>query len=305
MSIPDVPELPDGWFYTDDVVWDDPRPALRGRTLALGVTIAVVIAVALAGLVIWNAEVHYRRGVAALHHHSYADAARELSAARLLVLPYRDAQFLADQAQFEVASEAADQEQALARKDLLTAALQQAGAALAHGDAKGVLAALAPLPVKDVRAALRESPEAAASAGALAGHLTTAAHEALRRADWGRGERFAEALLVLRPSDEAATALSAKAKTGAKLSAKLTEARGEASRGHWRSALHLALAVTAVDKDFPGASRLVAKARKALRPKPKPKPKPTPAATTPTTTAPATTTGGGGSSGSSSQPAPP
>jgi len=302
MSTPDLPELPDGWHYTDDLVWDDPRPAHRGRTLAVGLTVAVVIAAALAGLVIWNADAHYRRGVAALNDHAYAVAFTELSAAKLLVVPYRDAQFLANQAQFEVTSAAADQEQQLARKSLLTGALQQAGAAFARGDADGVVTALAPLPARDVRAALRESPVVAASAAALAGQLTTAANEALRRSDWGHAERFAEALLVLRPADAAVTALSAKAQTGAQLTAKLAKARSAASDGQWRSALRLALAVTAVDKDFPGASGLVAKARKAL--KPKPKPKHTPAATTPTTTAPATTTGGG-SSGSSSQPPPP
>ena len=300
MSSPDLPELPDGWHYADDRNWDDVRPAHRGRTLAVGLTIAVLVIVALAGLVIWNADAHYRRGVAALNSRSYALAVRELSAARLLVVPYRDAHALADRAQIEVDSVAADRQRAIARKDLLTGALRQARTALARGDAEGVVTTLSPLPAKDVRAALRESPEVAASATALAGQLTTAANEALRRSDWGRAERFAEALLVLRPSDDAVTALSAKAQTGAKLSAKLAKARGEASQGHWRSALRLALAITAVDKDFPGAPSLVARARVAL----KPKPRSTPAATTPTPTAPATTTGGG-SSGSSSQPPPP
>jgi hypothetical protein len=302
MSTPHLPELPDGWHYADDLVWEEPRPAHGVRSLVLGLVVAVAIAAALAGLVIWNADAHYRRGVAALNNHSYAFAFRELSAAKLLVVPYRNSQVLADQAQSEVASAAADEEQALARRDLVTGALQQAAAALERGDADAVVTALVPLPAKDVRAALSQSPEVAAAATVLAGKLTTAANEALRRSDWGHAERFAEALLVLRPSDAAATALSTKAQTGAKLSAKLAKARGEASQGHWRSALRLALAVTVVDKDFPGASRLVARARKAL--KPKPKPKPTPAATTPSTTAPATTTGGG-SSGSSSQPAPP
>jgi hypothetical protein len=302
MSTPELPQLPDGWHYADDIVWDDARPAHRGRSLALGLTVAVVIAASLAGLVVWNADVHYRRGVAALNDHSYAAAVSELSAAKLLVIPYRNAQALADKARLGAASEAAAQGQALARKNLLTGALQKASAALARGDVDGVVTALSPLPAKDVRAALSESPEVAASASTLAGQLATSAGQALSRSEWGHAERLAEALLVLRPSDQAAKALSAKAQTGAALGAKLAKARTEASHGNWRSALRLALAVTAVDKDFPGASRLIAKARKAL--KPKPKPTPTPAATTPTTTAPATTTGGG-SSGSSSQPPPP
>jgi len=302
MRTSDRPELPDGWHYTDDLVWDDPRPVHRGRTLAVVVTAAVVLAAALAALVVWNADRHYARGVAALNAHSYAVAARELSAARLIVLPYRDAQSRADYAQSELVAEAAGQKEELAREDLVNGALQQAAAAFEHGDAEAVGAALLPLPASVLRAVLRASPVVRASAATLADRIATAASEALRRGAWGRAGRFAEALLVLRPADAAVTALSAKAQTGAQLTAKLAKARSAASDGQWRSALRLALAVTAVDKDFPGASGLVAKARKAL--KPKPKPKHTPAATTPTTTAPATTTGGG-SSGSSSQPPPP
>ena len=57
---------------------------------------------------------------------------------------------------------------------------------------------------------------------------------------------------------------------------KLAEAKAAARRGEWRTALRLALAVTAVRKDFPGAAALVADARVALTPKPKPTPTPTP-----------------------------
>jgi len=304
MRTSDRPELPDGWHYTDDLVWDDPRPVHRGRTLAVVVTAAVVLAAALAALVVWNADRHYARGVAALNAHSYAVAARELSAARLIVLPYRDAQSRADYAQSELVAEAAGQKEELAREDLVNGALQQAAAAFEHGDAEAVGAALLPLPASVLRAVLRASPVVRASAATLADRIATAASEALRRGAWGRAGRFAEALLVLRPADEATTALEAKARTGVKLSAKLAEAHDDAIHGHWRSALRLALAVTAVEKDFPGVSGLIARARVALAPKPKPKSTstaPTSTATT-TTTAPST---GGTSSGSSSQPPPP
>ena len=115
-----------------------------------------------------------------------------------------------------------------------------------------------------------------------------------------RRASFAAALLVLEPSEPSAEALAAKARTGAELSARLAKAKDAARHGKWREALRLALAVTAVRKDFPGAAAIIADARKALAPKPSPRPAAAPAAVT--TAAPST---GGPSSGSTSQPPPP
>ena len=114
---PDLPELPPGWFYTDDVAWDDDGySAHRVRRLIVGVAIAVVVAAALAGLVIWNASAHYSRGVDALKSGSYAAAASELSAAKLIVLPYRDSKALADQARTKLAAEIGVRQQQAVRE---------------------------------------------------------------------------------------------------------------------------------------------------------------------------------------------
>ena len=301
---PALPDLPDGWHHTDDLVWDDPRPSHRGRALALGVSIAAVLGVAIAALVLWNAAAHYARGVDALKAHSYTTAVNELSSAKLLLVPYRDSQVLAAQARYELVAESADQEQALARVHLVGSALEDASSALHAGDANGVVSALAALPAGAVRAAVGGSAAVRTAATTLSDGLTAAAREALGKSEYGAAGRYAAALLLVEPASDAAKALAARAVTGEKLTERFAMATTAAHGHHWRTALRLALAVTAVRKDFPGAATLVAQARKALKPKPKPKA----TTTAPTSTATTTTTtpsSGGTSSGTSSQPAPP
>jgi len=301
---PALPDLPDGWHYTDDLVWDDPRPSHRARMLALGVSIAAILGIVIAALVLWNAAAHYARGVDALKAHSYTTAVNELSSAKLLVVPYRDSQVLADRARYELVAESADQEQALARVRLVENALGDASAAFDAGDASGVVGALAALPADAVRAAVSGSAAVRTAASTLTERLTGAARQALAKSEYGAAGRYAAALLLLEPSAEPAKALAARAEAGQRLTERFARATAAAHGRHWRTALRLALAVTAVRKDFPGAETLVAQARKALAPKPKPKSTgtaPTSTATTATTT-PSTS---GTSSGPSSQPPPP
>jgi hypothetical protein len=299
-TVPDLPELPAGWHYAEDLAWDDAHAAHRVRRLVVGVTIAVVVAAALAGLVIWNAAAHYSRGVAAMRDGSYAAAALELSAAKLIVLPYRDSKDLADQARAKFAAEIGVRQQEQAREAAVAGALVQAGTALDVGDANAVVAALTPLAASDLKVVLKDSDQVRTAARGLEDRLTVAARDALGRSEWGRAQRYAAAVLVLDPLARTATALGAKAKTGEALTAKFAKARNAAGHGHWRTALRLALAVTAARKDFPGAATLVAQARRALAPKPSPKA----TATATVTTTPPTATGGT-SSGPPPQPPPP
>ena len=302
-TAPDLPELPAGWHYTEDLAWDDAHAARQVHRLVVGVTVAVVVAAALAGLVIWNAAAHYSRGVDALRDGSYAAAAAELSAAKLIVIPYRDSTDLVDQARTELAAEIGVRQQEEARAAAVAGALERAGTALDEANASAVVAALTRLPAGDLKAVLKDSDQVRASARRLEDRLTVAARTALGRSEWGRAQRYVAAVLVLDPLAQSATALGAKAKTGAALSAKLTKARDAAGHGRWRTALSLALAVTAARKDFPGAAALVAEARKALAPKPSPKAAATTSTAT-TATAPSTSTVGT-SSGTTSQPPPP
>jgi hypothetical protein len=165
-----------------------------------------------------------------------------------------------------------------------------------------VLAAVQAIPIADLGAAKAADEEVRAAAAALADGLESAASTALSSNEWQRAGRFAAALLVLEPADEAGTTLAERARTGEELSAKLASARAAAQDGRWKEALRLALAVTAVRKSFPGAASLIADARKALAPKPtraaEPEPAPEPAPVV---------TGGssGGSSGGSTLPPPP
>ena len=287
-----APPLPEGRHYTEELRRDDVFAAFRRSKLTLPVFVAVLVVVSVIGLVVLNAAMHYSRGVAALNDQSYAAAAAEFSAAKLLIFRYRDAEVLADRARRDLAAQTAAQANAQARVDLVSGALDDAAGRLIAGDAPGVLAALRSLHPGDVRAAFRASADARATAGTLTLGLTTAAKEALRELKWGRAGRYAAALLVLDPSAQEAAGLAGKARTGAELSARLAKAEDAARHGRWRTALRLALAVTAVREGFPGAAAVIAHARAALAPKPKPVSKkaataaPAPAATPAPTSAP-------------------
>ena len=260
-----LPELPDGWHYTDDLVWDDSQDSRGRRRLWLLVGIAVAVAACVVGLVVFNAAGHYSRGVAALEDRSYGQAAAEFSAARLLVFPYRDAQLREEQAQRALTLQTADVAQAQARVERVSGALDEAAAALGARDAGAVLAALQAVSAKDLSAVVEDDADVRRAAAALGEDLTAAARLALRNQKWGRAGKYAAALLVLDPSAPEGAALADKATTGQKLSARLAAARDAARRGHWREALRLALAVTAAQKGFPGAAALVADARRRSR----------------------------------------
>lgn len=304
---PSRPALPHGWRYSDEVETGDAYVVGRHRRrLALFIVVGVAIAVAIALLLVLNAQRHYSQGVVALEEGRYSDAVGEFSSADLLVIPYRDAAVLADEARGEILEETAGRQQAQARVDDVTGALTSAEAALQAGSGAGVVTALRAVSAGDLKAVLREDSGARQTADALAKDLTTEGRKALGRLEWGRAGRYAAALLLLDPSSVVAGEITTKAAAGEKLSAKLAAAKAAARDGQWRNALRLALAVQAAHKGFPGAASLVADAREALKPKPKPTAAATVTApTTSTTTSGGTSTGSGGSSGGSSGPAPP
>ena len=295
------PDLPDGWRSAELADWSDPYLSASRRARAVRVAVVVIIVALVIGVLLWIAATHYARGVAALEDHAYSTAVSEFSVARVLVFPYRDAQSLEAQARRALQAEDARYEQAEARRAAAVALLDQAGARLEAGDPDGVRSALQAIDVNDFQAALTRSDSVREAADALALDLAAAARRALGNAAWGRAGKYAAALLLLEPSSDLAVALGARERTGAKLSAKLGEAKDAAQRGEWRTALRIALAVIATQKDFPGAAAVVADARHALAPKP------TPTATQP---APAATTAAsppqaGGGSGTTKPPQPP
>jgi hypothetical protein len=304
---PSLPELPEGWRYTDELPWDDSSSSLTNkRRLLLFVAAGVALAALVIGLIVLNAQIHYARGAAALQSGAYDLAATELSQASLLVLPYRDATALADEARRDLAVQAAARRDAQTRFHAVAGAFTVADAALESGRVSAALAALGSVPVSDLRNVMREDAAVGDAAEALTRDLTAAATAALGQLQWGRAADCASALMLLDPSSKEAAELVDRATTGRRLSARLAKAQQAARRSQWKTALRLALGVTAVRKDFPGASAVIAKARKALAPKPLP----APAATTPSapaTTAGTTTSGttGGSSSGSTSTPPPP
>jgi hypothetical protein len=305
-----APPLPDGWRYCEELDWEDERRHSARRRLVLWVLLGVAVVVLAFALLLVNAQQHYARGVAALESESYGEAVSELSSAKVLVIPYRDASVLAEQAERAFTVSVADAKDAQARLEEVSAALGEATEAVGAGSVQGVLTALRAVGAADLRAVLRADAGTAQSAHALAKDLTTEGRKALRSLEWERAARSASALLVLDASSAVGQSIAEDAAAGKKVSARLAEAKAAARDGEWRKALRLALAVLAAHKGFPGAQAVVADAREALKPKPRP-------AATQTVTTPATSTGGttsggsgssggsGGSSGGSSGPAPP
>ena len=263
------PDTPDGWRSAEPPAYKDPRRSARLRWRAVQVALAVFALACVIGIPLWNTAAHYARGVHALKSHLYSRAADEFSAAQFLGFSYRDARLLEDSAR----RAAADVVYEAIRKQTeaaLVAQLEKAGARLEAGDADGVLTTLQTINGLDLQAALRSSGTVREFADALAKDLAAASRRALGNGAWGRAGRLAAALLVLDPSSELAATLRARAQTGQELGAKLDRAKDAARRGRWRAALHTALAILAVQKDFPGAAALAAQARAALAPKPKP-----------------------------------
>ena len=295
------PDLPDGWRSAELVDWKDPYLTASRRARAVRVAVVVIVVALVIGVLLWIAATHYARGVAALEDHAYSTAVSEFSVARVLVFPYRDSRSLEAQARRALQAEDARYEQAETRRAAAVALLEKAGARLEAGDPDGVRSALQAIDVNDFQAALNRSDSVREAADALALDLAAAVRRALGNAAWGRAGKYAAALLVLEPSSDLAVALGARARTGAELSAKLGAAKDAAQRGEWRTALRIALAVIAVQKDFPGAPAVAADARHALAPKPKPTAtQPAPAATTA-----ATPPQAGGGSGTTKPPQPP
>ena len=280
-------DLPEGWHVAERDEWDD-VPMVTRRRLVLRLVLVGVIVAGVLGVFVWVAAAHYARGVDALHAHAYARALDELSSAKILGLPFRDANSLEEQAQRGMESEAATLKAQQDRIAAVVDRLDKARAKVGAGDAAGVLVAVKAIPRAGLRMAIAAGDTAQVSADGLEQDLTAAAESALQGGQWERAGKFASALLVLEPSSKPGASLAARALTGEKLRAKLTLAKGAAQHHHWREALRLALAVVAVRKDFPGAATLVADARRALTPKPTPTKTTAPAAPAPAVAAPST-----------------
>jgi len=267
---PDPPELPDGWRHAEPGEWRDTHVASHTRLRLLRVVIPVLVVGLVVGIALWNAASHYARGVRAMESHSYEWAANELSAARVFGLPYRDARDLERKARQAAAASLAEFSGRRQTEDHLASQLSMAGTRLKAGDTDSVLAAVQAIDAAELRAVVSQNEAVRQSASALAEHLATASRRALRDRSWARAESLAAALLVLEPSSESARSIQTRAQTAKDLTAKLDKAKKAAKLGKWRLALRTALAVLAVQKDFPGAAAVVADARKALAPKPRP-----------------------------------
>lgn len=243
----------------------DPRLTARKRLRILLAALVGLVVVCLLAIPVWNAAAHYSGGVRALDVSAYDKAADEFAAARILFIPYRDAQGLEAQARRSSREEAATvRRQAEAVQAAVVTQFAKAGDKLNANDADGALIALQAIAAGDLKAALAGNPKVRESADALAKNLAAASGRALEDGAWQRAGRFADALLVLQPSSKLAATLESRARTGQVLGAKVDTAEKAARLGKWRMALRLALSVVAVQKNFPGAAAVVADARDAI-----------------------------------------
>lgn len=255
------------WNQADGTEWDDPQRRARLRRRILYGALVGVLAAEIVGAFVWIAASHYDRGRQALAAGIYATAVDEFSAARILVVPYRDANALRGQAEKALAAEKDEREATRMRDAAMASLLREVGSRVSGGNAAGALAGLREARARVPEGPLSDVPATRSLADSLTRRLAREARAALASAHWHTAELFAAGLLLLSPARGDAAKLAQEASVGKALQAKLAEAKRAADRGRWQRCLVLALAVVKQRPDFPGASRLVARARAALAPK--------------------------------------
>jgi hypothetical protein len=284
------PALPVGWRNADSVRFTDAEPRVPGiRRWIIALVVIALLLVEAIGAAAWIAQSHYSRGRAALQIGAFATAADEFGRARLLWLPYRDANSLGQSARRSLDQAVARHQADAARRGAALAQLQQASARLKAQDGQGVVVAVRTADARGLQDVAAASFDVRRAVNALAADVAKAAQAALAARAWDRGHALLTALLILDPKNADLGALGKQAHLGDRLRADLEAARRAAQRRHWRAALRLALAVLAADKGFPGAADVAARARVALAPKPKPSATAS-SAVAPATVAPPTTT---------------
>lgn len=266
--------------------WDELKRRRQTRVrLIVGIVVLVAIAAGVAALVA-NAAAHYERGRVAMDERHFGMAVEEFSAARILAVPYRDAEALADKAQLELELAAARVDVKRQQRAAIARLLREAAAGVDSRDVAAVLAAL-----HEARIIVPDGPLAATSGQAamatdLAASLTAAGKKAMEEGLWKQAGLYGSALLILDPSATDGSRLSDRAKKATGLQRELDAARAAARQGSWRKALRLARNVLREWPGFPGAAAVVTRARAALAPKPTPTPTPTQAPAPVVTTAP-------------------
>lgn len=277
--------------FDPQVVSDPVDAAARQRRrrvrlrLAFGASVAAALAVCLVALVV-NAAAHYERGRQALEQGQLYTALDELSSARMLVVPYGDAEALIAQTQRAIDADASAAAAARQQQADVGSLIEKAGRRLSAGDADGARDVLLKARADVGDGPLASDPLTTAELTRLVTRLRAAAGDAIAGARWRDAAALAAGLLAVDGADDTALRLARKARDGAALQADLRRARDAAERGRWREALTRARDILKAWPGFPGAAALVARASDALAPPPAPAP---PAATTstPSTTEPA------------------
>lgn len=256
--------------------------------LASGLGIALALA-----LSVWevqSAAAHYERGRQALAGEQYYAALQELSAARILVFSYRDADALAARAREALDDGIAQAVRGARLEDAVRRSVERAGALLTKGEAADVERALADARERVPYGPLSSDVFTLALLETLTKRLTNATRGAMADSRWGTAATYAAALLAIDPEGASARRLTQRAQRGGVLQRRLDDARAAARRGEWRRTLRVATNVLDAWPGFPGAASLVGEARAALAPRPTPSPTVSAATATPQPTPPAPST---------------
>ena len=235
--------------------------------LASGIVLALVAS--FAAWTVRSAEGHYDRGREALVAERYSTAIQEFNAARLIVVPYRDAETLA-----AVAASALNERmrQEAVRETRLEDAVrdfvQLADLNLGRGDGDGAERALSDARDLVPKGTLSSDPFTLVLLHALSRRLDGMCRRALADGRWDSAHTYAVALRAIDPRDASGARLADRAQLGARLQDRLDDARAAARRGKWRRVLRLARAVLDDWPGFPGAAPLATEARQALARRP-------------------------------------
>lgn len=246
----------------------------------------VVGAIVVLGVVVYTrAATAYREGKQALAAHRYYEAIDHFAAARLLVIPYKNANALTSEAEAALKGLAATAgAQAAAQKlAALTAPIDEALTSGRYHDAAAAMRAAA---VQQPGFTYAPSPTIAPLLVRAVQHLNASARGYLAVHTWSAALTASQDALVLQPANKTAQTLRDEARRALRAAPVYAKATAAAAKRQWRVALRLAKRTLVLDPAYPSAKALVTRAQRALAPKPKATATttPTPARTTPAPT---------------------
>jgi hypothetical protein len=245
----------------------------------LWVVLIVGAIVGLAVVVYVRASNAYEQGKTALAAHRYYEAIDHFAAARLLVIPYKNADALTSEAEAALKglAAAAASQAAAQRLAALTTPIETALAAGRYHEAADALRA--------ARAAQRTfvfKPDARSTplVTLAVTQLLSAAHKAFALHTWSVALADSRDVLVFEPGNGGAKSLRDAAARAHRAAPAYAQAVAAAAKKNWQTVVRMAKRTLTIDPAYPGAPVLLARAQRALAPAPASTASPAPVQTT-------------------------